>query len=104
MGAADSRSLRPERYAIMRHFVHRSIFAPFEGFWGMNVRREFLQRLFVALHGTLGSYFRDALQEESANVLACLLVPLAQTSGVFPSVFFLLFDWWFPLPFYGKDF
>jgi hypothetical protein len=35
------------------------------------VRREFLQRLPGALQGTLGSYIRDALQEGSANAVAC---------------------------------
>jgi hypothetical protein len=29
-------------------------------FWG-NVQRELVQRLSAALHGTLGSYLRDAL-------------------------------------------
>jgi hypothetical protein len=33
--------------------------------------------LSVALHGTLGSYQRDALQEGSADAVACLPVPRA---------------------------
>jgi hypothetical protein len=41
------------------------------------VRREYMQRLSVALHGTLDSYLRDALQEGSVDVVACLLVPRA---------------------------
>jgi hypothetical protein len=40
-----------------------------------DVRREFMQRLFAALHGTLGSYLRDAFQEGSVDAVACLLVP-----------------------------
>jgi hypothetical protein len=53
-----------------------------------------MQRLSAALHGTLGSYLHDALQEGSADAVACLLVPRAQ---VFSS--FLLFAWWPPLLF-----
>jgi hypothetical protein len=49
---------------------------PFRRFWG-DVRREFMQRLSAALHGTLGSYLRDALHEGSVDVVACLLVPRA---------------------------
>jgi hypothetical protein len=45
-------------------------------FWG-DVRREFMQRLSAALHGTLGSYLRDTLQEGRADVVACLPVPRA---------------------------
>jgi hypothetical protein len=53
-----------------------------------------MQRLFVALHGTMGSYLRDALHEGSADVVACLHVPRAK---VFSS--FLLFARWPPLLF-----
>jgi hypothetical protein len=60
MGAADSRSLRSDSYVRMQHFVRRSTSVPFRRFWG-DVRREFMQRLSAALHGTLGSYLRDAL-------------------------------------------
>jgi hypothetical protein len=31
--------------------------------FGGDVRREFMQRLYATLHGTLGSYLRDALQK-----------------------------------------
>jgi hypothetical protein len=42
--------------------------------FGGHVRREFMQRLSAALHGTLGSYLRDALHEGNANALVyCLL-------------------------------
>jgi hypothetical protein len=34
-----------------------------------------MQRLYVALHGTLGSYLRDASQDGNADVVACLPVP-----------------------------
>jgi hypothetical protein len=36
--------------------------------WG--IWREFMQRLYVALHGTLGSYFRDPLHEGGADAVA----------------------------------
>jgi hypothetical protein len=63
MGAADSRSLRSYYgYVRMQHFVRRSTYVPFRHFLG-DVRREFMQRLSAALHGTLGSYLRDAFHE-----------------------------------------
>jgi hypothetical protein len=56
MVATDSRSLRFDSYARIVHFVRRTYCVPFRRFWG-DVRREFTQRhLYVALHGTLGSY------------------------------------------------
>jgi hypothetical protein len=48
-----------------------------------------IQRLCVALHGTLGSYLRDALHEGSADAMACLHVPRVMVCGVF----FLLFPY-----------
>jgi hypothetical protein len=69
----------------MQHFVRRTT-VPFRRFWG-DVRREFMQRQSAALHGTLGSYLRDALQEGSADVVARLSVPQA---SVFSLFFFLL--------------
>jgi hypothetical protein len=36
-----------------------------------------MQRLSAALHGTMGSYLRDAFQEDSVDVVACLNVPRA---------------------------
>jgi hypothetical protein len=43
------------------------------------VRREFTQRLYVVLHGALGSYLYDALhgQEGDVDVAACLPGPRA---------------------------
>jgi hypothetical protein len=41
----------------------------------------------------LGSYLRDALQEGSADVVACLHVPRASVSSSF-----ILSTWWSPLP------
>jgi hypothetical protein len=76
MGAADSRSLRSDSYARMQHFVRRSTYVKFRRFLG-DVRREFMQRLSAALHGTLGSYLCDAFQEGSVNNVACLPVPRA---------------------------
>ena len=66
-------------------------------FWG-NVRREFIQRLSNALHGTLGSYLRDTFQEGNADADACLPIPRAY---VFSS--FLLFAWWPPLLFLVRN-
>jgi hypothetical protein len=41
-------------------------------------------RLSAALHGTLGSYLRDALQEGNADAVACLHVPRALVFFPFP--------------------
>jgi hypothetical protein len=76
MGAADSRSLRCYNYVSMQYFVRRSTYVPFRRCLG-DVRREYMQRLFATLHGTLGSYLRDAFQEGIAYALACLPVPRA---------------------------
>jgi hypothetical protein len=76
MGSADSRSLSCDNHVRMEHFVRRTTYVPFRRFWG-DVRREFMQRLSAALHGTMGSYLRDALQEGSADAVACLPVPRA---------------------------
>jgi NAD-specific glutamate dehydrogenase len=96
MGAPDSRSLRFDIYVRMQHFVRRSTYVPFRRFLG-DVRREFMQRLLDALHGTLGSYLRNALQEGSVDAVACLLVPRAQAFSCF-----LLFPWWLMLLFSCK--
>jgi hypothetical protein len=66
-------------------------------FFGGDVRREFTQRLSLALNGTLGSYLRDALQEGSAYDVTRLHVPQAYVCEVFPS--FLLLAWYSPLLF-----
>jgi hypothetical protein len=51
--------------------------APLPGQFLKDVRREFMQRLSVALHGALGSYLRDALQKGRAYVVARLPAPRA---------------------------
>jgi hypothetical protein len=76
MGLADARSLLFDIYLRMQHFVRRTTSFPFRRFLG-DVRREFMQRLSAALRGTLGSYLRDALQDCSADAVACLPVPRA---------------------------
>jgi hypothetical protein len=78
MGATDFRSLSLDSYVRMQHFALRSTYVPFLRFLG-DVRQGFMQRLSAALHGTSGSYFRDALWrlEGGANVVACLHVPRA---------------------------
>jgi hypothetical protein len=79
MVIADSRSLRSNNYVRMQHFGRRITSVPFRRFLGdvRAVRREFMQRLSAALHGTLGSYLRDAFHEGSAHAVACLHVPRA---------------------------
>jgi hypothetical protein len=76
MGDVDSCSLRYDTYARLPHFVRRTPFVYFRRSLG-DVRRKFMQRLHAPLHVTLGSYLRDALQEGSADVVACLRVPRA---------------------------
>jgi hypothetical protein len=71
---ADSRSLRFDSDVRMQHFIRRSIYVSFRRFLG-DVRPKFMQHLSIALHDTLGSHLRDALQEGNADVVACLLVP-----------------------------
>jgi hypothetical protein len=84
VGVTDSRSLRCDDYVRMQHVVRRSTFIPFRRFlWG--VRREFMQGLFAALHGTLGSHLRDASHEATAGAVACLNVPRAKGCGGFSS-------------------
>jgi hypothetical protein len=86
MGVADSRSLCSNIYVRMQHFVRRTICVPFRRFLG-DVRREFMRRLYAALHGTLGSYLRDALQEGSVDAVACLMFLGLRVFSLF---FFLL--------------
>jgi hypothetical protein len=66
---AESRSLRSYSYVRMHNFVRQSTCVRFRRFLG-DVRREFMQRLFVALHGALGSYLRNALQEGTGDAMA----------------------------------
>jgi hypothetical protein len=93
IGAVDSRSLRFDSYVRMQHFVRRSTFVPCRRCGG-DMRREFMQRLSSALHGTMVSHLRHASQKGSAAAVACLHVPRAK---VFSS--FLIFAWWPPLLF-----
>jgi hypothetical protein len=58
------------------HFVRHTTYVPFRRFLG-DARREFMQRLFTALYGTLGFYLRDALHEGNAYGVAFLHVPMA---------------------------
>jgi hypothetical protein len=50
----------------------------------------FVQRRSTTVHGTLGSYLRDALQEDSADAVACFPVPRAYACGIFSS-FYIIF-------------
>jgi uncharacterized membrane protein len=74
MGVANYGCLRSNCYVHMQHFVRRTTCVPFRRFFG-DVRREFMQRLSAALHGTMGSYLRDAFHEDSDDDVACLSVP-----------------------------
>jgi hypothetical protein len=76
MGSRDSRPLRSDSYVRMQHFVRRTPYVPFRRILG-DVRREFMQRRFAALHFTLDSYLRDALHEGIAYVVAYLPIPRA---------------------------
>jgi hypothetical protein len=76
MGVANSRSLRCDSYVRMQHFVRRSTCVSVQRILG-DARREFMQRLHVAIHATSVSYPRDALHEGIPNVVACLPVPRA---------------------------
>jgi hypothetical protein len=63
MGSTNSRFLlRSSTCVHMKELVRRSTTTPFLRFLG-NVRREFMQRPSLLLHGMLGSYLRDALHE-----------------------------------------
>jgi hypothetical protein len=93
MGAPASRSLRFDVYVRMHNFVRRATFIYFRRFL-RDVRRELMERLSAARHGTLGSRLRDALHEGSADAVACLPVPRA---WIFSS--FLVFPWWLMLLF-----
>jgi hypothetical protein len=61
------------RWMIPSHKLFMFLFWRFFG----DVRREFIQRLSATLHGTFGSYLRDAFQEGSVDAVTCLLVPRA---------------------------
>jgi hypothetical protein len=89
MGAAVSRCVRCESYARMKEFVRQSTYIPFHRFLG-DLRREFMQILSVVLHGTLGSYLRDALQGGCAVVVACCLH--APRDSTFCAYFLFLFS------------
>jgi hypothetical protein len=63
----------------MKDFIRRSTCITFRRFIG-DVRREFMQRLSMVLHGTLVFYLRDASQEDGAIVVACLPAPRCSAS------------------------
>jgi hypothetical protein len=74
LGAGDNSSLRYESYTRMKEFIRQSTYGLLRRFLG-DLRREFMQRLSVVLHGTLDSYTRDALHEGGAATVACLHAP-----------------------------
>jgi hypothetical protein len=56
MGGANSRFFRSESYARIKKFARRSTQVPFRPFLA-DGRREFMQRLYVVLHGTTRGRF-----------------------------------------------
>jgi hypothetical protein len=78
MRGVDNCSLRSDTDFRMKDFVRRYAFAPSHRFLG-DVGRDFMQRLSVVLHGTLGFYLylRNALEEGSVHLVACLPFPLS---------------------------
>jgi hypothetical protein len=56
--------------------VGRSPSFPLNRFLG-DVRREFMQHLYVALHGSIGFYLRDVFHECGRTAVACLPAPRA---------------------------
>jgi hypothetical protein len=80
MGVADYRSLRSGICIRMKESIRRSTTIPFRRFWD-DARRDLMQRLFVVLHGTLGSHLHDALREGNAGAVACVLASMASTLG-----------------------
>jgi hypothetical protein len=84
MGVPGSRSLPFDSSVRMHHFVRRNTYVPFRRFLG-DVRREFMQRLYASLIGTMGSYLRDGFPEGSAIAVACILVPRAWVFSLFSS-------------------
>jgi hypothetical protein len=76
MGATLPRTLRCNIYPRMKEFARRSVSIPFRRLF-VDVRREFMQRHSLVRHSTLGSYFRDALQEDSVGIVACFPVSRA---------------------------
>jgi predicted pyridoxine 5'-phosphate oxidase superfamily flavin-nucleotide-binding protein len=77
LGAADSCSLRSESYTRMKKFVKRSTSVTFRRFLE-GVGREFMQCLYVVLHGTFDSYLRDPLHEGGVSDVACIPSPRAK--------------------------
>jgi hypothetical protein len=65
--ARVTRGPRNTKHGKRKHCIVRRLLG--------DVPREFMKHLSAALHGTLGSYLRDAFQEGSADALACLPVP-----------------------------
>jgi hypothetical protein len=97
MGAAviNSRSLRLTLMSTCKiSFVDPLVF-PHDVFGG-DSRREFMRRLFVALHGTLGFIFATLCMRATLMRWPAFLFLELRPVG-FSSLF--LFGWWFPLHF-----
>jgi hypothetical protein len=95
MGVTFFHSLHSDKYPRMKAFVRRSAFVPFRRFLGDVHRELIMQHLYVVLRSTVGSYVRDASQENSYDAVACLLTPRAFMRVGFNSLsdaFFLIGD------------
>jgi hypothetical protein len=97
----ESRGSRPQKGEKKFPYICHKMYSPYDNVlqrW--DVRREFMQRLSMVLHGTLGSYPRDALQEGVAAAVACLSAPRAKA---YVPLFFLLCLWIPTLSSYKKN-
>jgi hypothetical protein len=93
LGCCGLSLFRSKSFTLMQEFVRRCTLVPFRRFLAY-MRREFMQRVSVVLHGTLGRpNLRDALHEGGACVVACLNAPRAYAS----LLIFPLHCWWIPL-------
>jgi hypothetical protein len=87
MDVAKSSSMGFDGYARPTSLIRRPAYIPFHRLLS-DVRREFMQRLSIrALHGTLGSYLRDALQRVVHMFLHASLSRLFNMLGGFHCFF-----------------
>jgi hypothetical protein len=93
MGVADI-------YVRVHHFFRRKTYVPFRRIWG-DVRREFMQRLFAALGGTLGSFRGTFVMLCRRAMLMLWHAFLFLGLRFFSS--FLLFAWWLMLLFLVRN-
>jgi hypothetical protein len=78
-------------YVRMQHCVRRITCVPFRRLLS-DVRRECMKRLFVAFHGTLGSYLRDALSVGQCGCCGMPLCPSGLGSSLVSSFYLVVFS------------